>query len=132
MPELIEFWRNIEGVPRINLGNIVTFPKYCSPLYLKEKHIEEGYNRLQEYLKEYYINIDRINSGDFWKSPGIDVRGIENVRSVLPFKGVETREDPEIHKQMMEWIDFCLVARQNNEDIFELAPYLKEYKYANN
>jgi MoaA/NifB/PqqE/SkfB family radical SAM enzyme len=130
MPELIEFWRNIKGVPRINLGNIVTFPKYCSPIYLKSKHIEEGFNRLEKYLQEYYINMD-APIDDFWKSPGIDVRGIKNVRSVLPFDGIETREDPKIHKQMMEWIDFCLIARQNNEDIFELAPYLKEYKYAN-
>jgi len=33
-----------------------------------------------------------------------------------------------MHKRMMDWIDFCLIARQNNEDIFELAPYLNEYK----
>ena len=29
---------------------------------------------------------------------------------------------------MMKWIDYCLIARFNNEDIFELAPYLMEYK----
>ena len=34
----------------------------------------------------------------------------------------------EIQKRMIEWIDFCLVARENNEDIYELSPYLKEYK----
>ena len=32
-----------------------------------------------------------------------------------------------IQKRMIEWIDFCLIVRQNNEDIYELAPYLKEY-----
>ena len=33
-----------------------------------------------------------------------------------------------IRSRMMEWINFCLVARQNDEDIFDLVPYLKEYK----
>jgi hypothetical protein len=35
----------------------------------------------------------------------------------------------EIRKRMVDWIDFCLVARENNEDIYELAPYLKEYRH---
>jgi len=29
---------------------------------------------------------------------------------------------------MIQWIDFCLVARENNEDIYELAPYLEDYR----
>ena len=33
-----------------------------------------------------------------------------------------------IQERMIKWIDFCLVARENNEDIYELAPYLKEYR----
>ena len=37
-------------------------------------------------------------------------------------------EKAEIQERMVEWIDFCLVARENNEDIWDLAPYLKEYK----
>ena len=29
---------------------------------------------------------------------------------------------------MIEWINYCLVVRQNDENIFDLVPYLKEYK----
>ena len=49
------------------------------------------------------------------------------VSSVELFK-LSSETQLESDKQMMEWIDFCLIARQNNEDIFELAPYLNEYK----
>ena len=33
-----------------------------------------------------------------------------------------------IQERMIKWIDFCLVARENNEDIYELAPYLNDYR----
>jgi organic radical activating enzyme len=118
IPELIEFWRDIKGVPRINMGNIVTYPKYCSPLYLKPKHITEGLNKVHEYLDKNFVKRDY----DFYTSDGLNVRGMINIDSVKP-----EATDKNIHKQMMEWIDFCLIARQNNENIFELAPYLKEY-----
>ena len=118
--ELIEFFKDIKGVPRINLGNIVTFPEYCSPLYLKPQHILEGLNKVHDYLKSY----TRIND-DFWESDNLDIRGMNNINSIVPNKKFN------IHNKMMRWIDYCLIARQNNEDIFELSPYLKEYRYAN-
>ena len=40
----------------------------------------------------------------------------------------DEHKKPIIQKRMIEWIDFCHVARENNEDIFELMPYLKEVK----
>ncbi len=41
LPELIDYWKDIEGVSRISMANIVTFPMYCSPLYLPVHQIEE-------------------------------------------------------------------------------------------
>tara|TARA_X000001036_G_C20613346_1_gene779914 strand:- start:313 stop:1467 length:1155 start_codon:yes stop_codon:yes gene_type:complete len=119
--ELIDFWKDIKGVPRINLGNVVTFPKYCSPLYLKPHHIKKGLNKVHDYLQNY----TKIND-DFYTSNNLDIRGMNNINSIIPNKEFD------IHNKMMRWIDYCLITRQNNEDIFELAPYLKEYKYANN
>ena len=53
LPELIDYWKTIEGVDRISMANLVTFPKYCSPCYLDEHHIEEGRNKLFDYLKDW-------------------------------------------------------------------------------
>lgn len=135
MPELIDYWKNIKGVPRINLGNLVTYPEYCSPINLKLEHIKKGLNKLHDYLNKNYTKDTKNTFGDHYKSPNLNVRGINNVDSVLHPDGIDRHTEvysKKIHKEMMEWIDFCLIARQNNEDIFELAPYLKEYKYANN
>jgi MoaA/NifB/PqqE/SkfB family radical SAM enzyme len=118
--ELIDFWKDIKGVPRVNMGNIVTFPKYCSPLYLKPHHIKEGLDKVHNYLQSY----TQINN-DFYTSDDLNIRGMNNINSIVPNKEFD------IHNKMMQWIDYCLITRQNNEDIFELAPYLKEYKYAN-
>lgn len=135
MPELIDYWKNIKGVPRINLGNLVTYPQYCSPINLKLEHIKKGLNKLHDYLNKNYTKDTKNTFGDHYKSPNLNVRGINNVDSALHPDGIDRHTEvysKKIHKEMMEWIDFCLIARQNNEDIFELAPYLKEYKYANN
>jgi hypothetical protein len=51
-----------------------------------------------------------------------------NVLSVVPQEEGFWGEKLQIQERMVEWIDFCLVARENNEDIWDLAPYLKEYK----
>ena len=127
MSELIDFWKDIKAVPRINLGNMVTFPAYCSPIYLKTKHIKEGLDKIHSYLDE---NFDKKHN-DFYTSDNLDVRGVKNVNSVMPSEKIATRGNDDIYKQMIQWIDFCSVARQNNEDIFKLTPYLKEYEYAN-
>ena len=36
-------------------------------------------------------------------------------------------EKSEWQRRMIQWIDFCFIARNNDEDIYELSPYLKEY-----
>ena len=55
----------------------------------------------------------------------VDSNGINAMYYARTVKGNDV-----IQKRMIEWIDFCLIARQNNEDIYELAPYLKEYNNA--
>lgn len=119
LPELIDYWKDIDGVDRISMANLVMFPKYCSPCWLKEEHIQQGFDMFFDYLKDYI----KINDS-LYKTDGLYVSGVNNILSVKPIE-----EDREIiQKRMIEWIDFCHVARENNEDIFELAPYLKEYK----
>jgi len=119
LPELIDYWKNIEGVERISMANIVTFPKYCSPLYLPVDQIEKGKKNFFDYLESY----DYVEKHDIYKTNNLMVSGIGNMRSI------ELTTDPnvkEIRRRMLKWIDFCLIARMNDEDIFELAPHLKE------
>jgi len=123
LPELIDYFIDVPGVPRISMANLVTFPKYCSPNFLTIQHQEEGKKNLFDYLESKFTK----RSDTYWVSDKLHVSNLNNVMSV------ETTIDPfktpaEIRKRMIEWIDFCLVARENNEDIYELAPYLKEYK----
>ena len=51
------------------------------------------------------------------------VSGIGNMRSIEPTTDPKVKE---IRERMLKWIDFCLIARMNDEDIFELSPHLKE------
>jgi MoaA/NifB/PqqE/SkfB family radical SAM enzyme len=123
LSELIDYFIDVPGVPRISMANLVTFPKYCSPNFLTIQHQEEGKKNLFDYLESKFTK----RSDTYWVSDKLHVSNLNNVMSV------ETAIDPfktpvEIRKRMIEWIDFCLVARENNEDIYELAPYLKEYK----
>jgi MoaA/NifB/PqqE/SkfB family radical SAM enzyme len=120
--DLIDYWKDIKGVPRINIANLVTFPKYCSPLYLKPHHIKEGKDKIYKYLNNNFTK----RSDSYYTSDELIVMGINNINSV-----VHTIDDIGIdamHERMIDWINFSLIARQNNEDIFELAPYLNEYK----
>jgi MoaA/NifB/PqqE/SkfB family radical SAM enzyme len=120
--DLIDYWKDIKGVPRINIANLVTFPKYCSPLYLKPHHIKEGKDKIYNYLNKNFIK----RSDEYYTSDVLNVSGMNNIHSV-----VHTIDDIGIgamHERMIDWINFSLIARQNNEDIFELAPYLNEYK----
>lgn len=119
LPDLIDFWKDINGVDRISMANMVTFPKYCSPLFLKNSHIEEGLDNFFNYLASY----SKINDS-LYKSDKLFVSGVNNMLSV------KTNDDDKttIQSRMVDWINFCHVARENNEDIFELAQYLKEYK----
>lgn len=120
--DLIEFFKDIKGVPRISMANLVTFPKYCSPLYLHPHHIEEGLNKVHKYLQSY-----KKVSDSYYSSDKLDVSGVNNIDSVKPYHSNQN-DNSLIQKRMMKWIDFCLISRFNNEDIFELAPYLKQYK----
>jgi hypothetical protein len=105
------------------MANLVTFPKYCSPNFLNEYHIIEGKKKLFDYLETKFKQINDHN----WETDKLLLINMNNVLSVNPeFDSFVGRE--EIQKRMIEWIDFCLVARENNEDIYELAPYLKEYR----
>jgi len=119
--DLIEFFRNIKGVPRISMANLVTFPKYCSPLYLHPHHIKEGLDKFYNYLNSY----KKVNDS-LYASETLYINGVNNINSVK--HTIDYLGNHIIQKRMMEWIDFCLIARNNDEDIFELAPYLKEYK----
>ena len=120
--DLIEFFKDIKGVPRISMANLVTFPKYCSPLYLHPHHIQEGLNKVHKYLQSY-----KKVSDSYYSSDKLDVSGMNNIDSVKPYHSNQN-DNSLIQKRMMKWIDFCLISRFNNEDIFELAPYLKTYK----
>ena len=119
LPELIDYWKDIDGVDRISMANLVTFPKYCSPCYLDEHHIEEGRDKLFNYLKDW----NKI-SDTYYETDNLHLSGMNNVLSV-----VQGDDDIKlIQERMIKWIDFCLVARENNEDIYELAPYLEDYR----
>ena len=120
--DLIEFFKDIKGVPRISMANLVTFPKYCSPLYLHPHHIQEGLNKVHKYLQSY-----KKVSDSYYSSDKLDVSGMNNIDSVKPYHS-DQNDNSLIQKRMMKWIDFCLISRFNNEDIFELAPYLNDYK----
>ena len=119
LPELIDYWTDIEGVDRISMSNLVTFPKYCSPCYLDVHHIEEGRNKLFDYLKDQ----NKI-SDTYYETDNLHLSGMNNILSVM-----QGDDDIKlIQDRMIQWIDFCLVARENNEDIYELAPYLEDYR----
>jgi len=122
LPELIDYWRDVDGVDRISMANMVTFPKYCSPLYLHNHHIEEGLNKFFEYLDSKYTK----SNDSLYHSDKLLVSGINNMLSVKP--DFEADEKPKWQDRMVKWIDYCHVARENNEDIWELAPYLQEYR----
>lgn len=123
LPELIDYFIDVPGVPRVSMANLVTFPKYCSPNFLTVQHQEEGKKKLFDYLESKFTQVAEY----YWRHDKLDLSNTNNVLSVEPdfdpYKSI-----PEIQKRMIDWIDFCLVARENNEDIYELAPYLKEYK----
>ena len=122
MVELIDYWKQVPGVDRISIANLVTFPKYCSPLYLYEHHIQEGLEKVFTYLKKY----DKVDD-TYYRSEKLHVSGVNNLLSVKPT--IDKWEgNNEIRKRMMQWIDFCLISRFNDEDIFEMSPYLNEYK----
>ncbi len=123
LPELIDFWKDIEGIDRISMANLVTFPKYCSPLYLHQRHIQEGLDNFFNYLKSYKKENDHLYTSD-----KLVVSGVNNILSVQP----ETAGRGTVQRRMGQWIDFCLVARENNEDIYDLAPYLREYRVDKN
>ena len=117
LPELIDYWKDIEGVSRISMANIVTFPMYCSPLYLPVHQIEEGKKKFFDYLESY----DYVEKHDIYKTDNLMVSGIGNMRSIEPTTDPKIEE---IRERMLKWIDFCLIARMNDEDIFKLAPHL--------
>tara|TARA_B100001778_G_C18605266_1_gene639444 strand:- start:8676 stop:9881 length:1206 start_codon:yes stop_codon:yes gene_type:complete len=123
--ELLDFFKTVKGTPSIDLANLVTFPKYCSPLYLYPRHIKEGLDKFYNYLNGYKKIHDTIYG---WKDEEnrLVISGINNIESVKYTE--DCLGNNVIQKRMIKWIDFCLIARQNNEDIYELAPYLKEYK----
>ena len=122
LPELIDYWKSIDGVFRISMANLVTFPKYCSPNFLHPRHIDLGKKNLFSYLEN---NFEQTNEF-YWKSENLHLSNTNNVISVQPDL---SRDRLEIQRRMVDWINFCHVARENNEDIWELAPYLKEYWY---
>lgn len=123
LPELIDYFIDVPGVPRVSMANLVTFPKYCSPNFLTIQDQEKGKKKLFDYLESKFTQVAEY----YWRHDKLDLSNTNNVLSVQPeidtFAGVT-----EIRKRMIQWIDFCLVARENNEDIYELAPYLKEYR----
>jgi len=123
LPELIDFWKNIPGVPRINMANMVTFPKYCSPLYLHNHHIQKGLDNFYGYLNSEPWQY--LEEKQAYYQPKLICHGLGNINSCKP--NLFMNEKSEWQKRMIEWIDFCFIARNNDEDIYELSPYLKEY-----
>jgi len=119
--ELIDFFKPIKGVPMVSLANLVTFPKYCSPLYLYPRHIKEGLDKFYNYLRGYEKVSDKT-----YKCDDLIISGINNINSVK--HTIDDLGNNIIQRRMIEWIDFCLIARNNDEDIFELVPYLKDYR----
>ena len=77
---------------------------------------------LPEFCKKNFTK----KSDEYYTSDVLNVSGMNNINSVV--HTIDWIGNDAMHKRMMDWIDFCLIARQNNEDIFELAPYLNEYK----
>ena len=124
LDKLIDYWKDIPGINRIRMANIVTFPKYCSPLHLYERHIKEGRDKFFAYINS---NFNKTKYDDYYISDKLHVNGINNILSV---EHTENKWEPNdvIRSRMIEWINYCLVVRQNDEDIFDLVPYLKEYK----
>ncbi len=124
LPELIDFWKDIPGVPQIRMANMVTFPKYCSPLYLHDHHIQEGLDKFYNYLNSDPWIFNEHRQG--YDRPGLVALGLGNMNSCKP--GLFVNEKAMWQDRMVKWIDYCHVARENNEDIWELAPYLQEYR----
>lgn len=122
LPELIDYFVNVPGVPRISMANMVMFPKYCSPAFLHDYHIQQGLDLFFDYLKAYDKRDD-----SYYVSDKLHISGVNNMTSIK--QGMEPIEEKSLmQKRMIEWIGFCHIARENNEDIYELAPYLKEYR----
>ena len=131
--KLIDYWIDIPGIRRFGTANMVTFPKYCSPLHLYEHHIKEGQEKLSSYLNSKFTKVDtsynfgKIAHRSSYINDKLHVFDVNNVMSVKLTEDEWTSNDI-IRSRMMEWINFCLVVRQNDEDIFDLVPYLKEYR----
>jgi len=119
LPDLIEYWKDIEGVQRISMANIVTFPMYCSPLYLPVHQITKGKKDFFDYLESY----EYLEEHDVYWTNDLIVSGIGNMKSIQPTSDPNVKI---IRERMKKWIDFCLIARMNDEDVYELAPHLKE------
>jgi len=124
LDKLIDYWKDIPGVNRIKMANIVTFPKYCSPLHLYEHHIKEGQDKFFAYINS---NFNKTSSDDYYVSDKLNVNGINNILTIKLTED-EWNSNDVIRSRMIEWINYCLVVRQNDENIFDLVPYLKEYK----
>ena len=77
---------------------------------------------MHKYLQSY-----KKVSDSYYSSDKLDVSGMNNINSVKPYHS-DQNDNSLIQKRMMKWIDFCLISRFNNEDIFELAPYLNDYR----
>ena len=103
------------------MANLVTFPKYCSPLYLHPHHIQQGLDKVHKYLQSY-----KKVSDSYYSSDKLHVSGVNNINSVTPYHS-DQNDNQLIQERMMKWIDYCLIARMNDENIYKLAPYLKEY-----
>lgn len=124
LTDLVEFWKTVPAVDRISMANIVTFPKYCSPLYLYDHHIRDGLDKFFNYVDSGFVKHPDMDS--YYVSENLTISGINNILSIAPTEDVLGNSI--IRKRMIDWINFCFIARNNNEDIFELSPYLKEYK----
>ena len=123
LSELVDYFIDVPGVQRVSMANLVVFPKYCSPNFLTQEHIDEGKKKFFDYLESKFEKTSDYN----WFNEKLILINTNNVLSVELDVDVYVGVD-EIRKRMVEWIDFCLVARENNEDIYDLAPYLQEYK----
>ena len=123
LPELIDYFIDVPGVPRVSMANLVTYPKYCSPNFLTQEHQEEGKKKLFDYLESKFTKTGE----HYWINDKLHLSNTNNVTSVKSEVDIYVGT-AEIRKRMVEWIDFCLVARENNEDIYDLAPYLEEYR----
>jgi len=103
---------------------------------IDEVHVQasiDGVHEMYDWIRGGNFQKTINNIKRYHKYAGRHVIVVSTVSVYNNVMSVETTIDPfktpaEIRKRMIEWIDFCLVARENNEDIYELAPYLKEYK----